>query len=312
MVKQLNTFLSENSTVWGLPAAGAWNFWLYNNSHPHCANLDIMWFHSNDEFPRVVTKLDHKPKALAREFENLAQVHCCAPGYVPKPLSFGLVDDFWALWMEGMPGLPFGTGDAAQSLRQIVEMLVSIHSAVRDGRRRTGAERHRQAVVEPFESVAQFGDSAAVRAGCARLSAEIGEPWVNSLPVIPQHGDFYPGNVILFHGQPRVLDWETYGTIDLPFYDLLTFLISLISPDGAMPARLDPGLAHQLPALVEIYAAGIGLPASDLEYLLPLTLVNWFHLMWLDGRTRFAVRMYRMIEHFFEHPGWWQQAFLPA
>jgi hypothetical protein len=89
-------------------------------------------------------------------------------------------------------------------------------------------------------------------------------------------------------------------------------LISLISPDGAMPARLDPAMAQQAPALVALYAAGIGLPASNLEYLLPLTLVNWFHLMWLDGRTKFAVRMYRMIEHFFEHPGWWQQTLLPA
>ncbi len=146
MVKQLNTFLSENSTDWGLPAAGAWNFWLYNNSHPHCANLDIMWFHSNDEFPRGGHEArSQTEKALAREFENLAQVHIAAhPEYVPKPLNFGPVDDFWALWMEGMPGLPFGTEDSAQSLRPIVEMLVSIHSAVRDGRRRTGAERYRR------------------------------------------------------------------------------------------------------------------------------------------------------------------------
>jgi aminoglycoside phosphotransferase (APT) family kinase protein len=312
MIEQLKTFILENSTDWGLPAGEAWRFWVYNNWHPHCANLDIMWFHENDVFPRVISKLDRKPETMAREFANLSQVHACIPEYVPRPLKFGKFDDFWALWMEGVPGLPFAVNHSSKTLPRIVEMLVSIHSAVRGQDTRDGSERYRRMVYEPFETLAGFGDSAAVRAGCARFSRQIGQEWVDSLPPIPQHGDLYPENIISFKGRQRVLDWETYGAIDLPFYDLLTLLVSLLIPERTEPVDLDPGLVRQVPGLIKLYARGMGLVVPDLELLLPVVLVNWFYLMWLDGRKKFTARIYQSIEHLFEHPADWQRIFLPA
>lgn len=165
-------------------------------------------------------------------------------------------------------------------------------------------------VTEPIASVTQFGESAAVISGCARLAEMADRDWIGSLPVIPQHGDLYPGNVILFHGRPHVLDWETFGAIDLPFYDLLTFLVALLGANGDPPERWDAALAGQAPAVIELYAGRVGLPPAAVELLLPLTLLNWFHLLWRDGRERFAARMYRTIEHYFDHPDVWRAAFL--
>ncbi|HUK18898.1 MAG TPA: aminoglycoside phosphotransferase family protein [Bryobacteraceae bacterium] len=311
MVEQLSTFLSQNTIDWGLPAGGTWKFWVYNNYHPHCTNLDVMWFHDDDAFPRVITKLDHQRTVLAGEFEHLAEVHSCSPAYVPRPLGFGRIDDLWALWMEGLPGLPCRTDYSPHILRGITGMLVSIHASVRDWHRPADSGRYHRAVMEPLQSVVQFGDSEAVRAGCALLASRIREEWINSLPVIPQHGDFCAGNIISFRGQLHVLDWETFGRTDLPFYDLFTFLISLFNGGGDLPPHIPPALAAQVPTIIELYATGMGLATPDTELLLPLALVNWFHLMWLDGREKFTSRMYKLIEHFFEHADLWQQAFGP-
>jgi hypothetical protein len=309
MVNKLTARLVENSRSWGIPGAGPWRFWLYNNSHAHCTNMDVMWFQDSDEFPRVVTKLDSKPGILAREFENLSMVYSCAPDCVPRPLAFGPVDDFWALWMEGLPGLPFRRTTSAENLLPIVQMLVRLHSAVRQEPSEPG--RYRREVVDPIQAVAQFGDSAIVRAACDHLLRTVDEKWIQSLPVIPQHGDLCAGNVISFRGEPRVVDWETFGKVNLPFFDLFTFLVSLIAPDGVPPESPDPDLFELAPALIDAYAQGIGVDACT-SNLLPLVLVNWFHLMWKDGRANFTARMYRLIEHVFRNPDFWQSLFLPA
>jgi hypothetical protein len=307
MLRHLNSFLSEQSAGWGLPSSTGWNFWLYNNSHPHITNLDVMWFHGDDRFPRVVTKLDRNPDTLAREFENLSSVYSRIPDLVPRPLHFGRWEQYWALWLEGIPGSPFGC--STSNLDTIVQTLLSFHSAVRSGNCRP--ERYRRMAQDPLENAARSASSA-VRSGCDRLLRSIDAKWLDSLPVIPQHGDFFPDNVSLFQGQSRVLDWETFGAIDLPLYDLVTFLASLVVPTESALSTLDVKTARDVQAAVERYAKGIGLTHADIELLLPLSLVNWRLLMQLDGRTKFVARMDGLIEHYFEHPEIWHRVFLPG
>jgi len=312
MLTQLNTFLSENCPDWGLSASGNWDFWFYNNSHSHATNLDIMWFHGDDDFPRVVTKLDRKPDALAREFENLSRVHSCVPEHSPRPLNFGPLGQFWALWMEGLPGLPLPQEYSSQSLGSIVDMLLTIHSGVRETHRKDEFGRYRRLVEEPLEDVGTSTTSPSVRTGCTQLLREIDKDWLNSLPIIPQHGDLYPGNVILSRNRLHVLDWETFGIVDLPLYDLMTFLVSPLITDGATPSNLDPKAVQHMPPAVGRYAARMGLTISDLELLLPLTLINWYRLMKVDGREKFPPRMLRLIDHYFEHTEIWRRTFLPV
>jgi aminoglycoside phosphotransferase (APT) family kinase protein len=306
MFGQLNAFLLENGPDWQLPGGGQWHFWIYNNWHPHCANLDVMWFHDNDRFPLVVTKLDREQKALAREFENLACVHSRVPGCVPRPFNFLKLGDFWALWMEGLPGFPSDMVHSTKMRHSIVKALVSIHTAVHGRIQRTGDERYRQMVCDPLHVLAQFGDSAAVRTACARLSQKIDKGWVDSLPALPQHGDLYSGNILWFRDQPQLLDWESFGEIDLPFYDLLILLVSLLIPDGTAPA---PDSVRQAPSLIKLYSAGIGLAVPDLELLFPLALANWFHLKRTNGGRKSTERVYRLIARLFERSDIWRSTF---
>ncbi len=257
----------------------------------------------------MVTKLDRKPDTLAREFENLAYVYSRVPELVPRPLTFGRWEQYWALWIEGIAGVPFG--NSTGSLGTVVDTLLSFHCAVRGRHCQREHSRYHRMVQDPLENAARCASSA-VRRGCGRLLRRIDANSLDSLPVIPQHGDFYPANVTLFRGQLRVLDWETFGTVDLPLYDLVTFLVSLlISTKSPFPA-LNGIVCRDLPAAVERYADGIGLTDEDIEILLPLSLVNWRRLMELDGREKFVTRMDGLIEHYFEHPGIWHTIFLPG
>ncbi len=44
------------------------------------------------------------------------------------------------------------------------------------------------------------------------------------LPLIAQHGDLTPDNVLNDKGKIKVIDWDNFGKIELPLFDLLVFL----------------------------------------------------------------------------------------
>src|SRR2546423_1772691 len=100
MMSRWKAFLLESAKQWDLPKGGEWSFLFNNNYHPHCSNLNLLWFHDGGQFPRVVTKLFHEPEIPKREFENLTRAYACAPSWIPKPLHFGYEGEFWTLWME--------------------------------------------------------------------------------------------------------------------------------------------------------------------------------------------------------------------
>ena len=69
-------------------------------------------------------------------------------------------------------------------------------------------------------------------------------------------------------------------------------------------------LIKQAPELVESYAAKLGLSPAAVSLLLPLTLANWCHLQWCDGRKPFVDWMYKTIQQYFEAADQWQRAFI--
>jgi Ser/Thr protein kinase RdoA (MazF antagonist) len=274
----------------------------------------LFWFHDRDLFPRVVTKIFREPQIPKREFENLTQVYRCAPKLIPRPWHFGLLGEFWTLWMEGVPGSCFGSqnSNSPADLRAIVEVLGLLHGSFRKGKGMPDPVRFRRVVSDPLQTLARFGASASVQEGCCRMIERSPADWVNSLPVIPQHGDFVLSNVLLHRGQWHVVDWDGFGMTDIPFYDLITLLYSLLLLRGETPEHWDPLVAKQVPALIQCYAQRLALSSENLSQLLPLTLANWFYLKWSDGCQRFAVRMYDTIQHYFEHQDLWEKIFLSA
>jgi len=311
MISQWKSLLQERLSDWDLPPEGDWSFLVFNNYHPQCTNIDLFWFHAGGAFPRVVTKLCSQETVARREYQSLVRVHPYAPMAIPKPLNFEPLDGFWALWMEGVRGAaPRSEDYDASRLRLLVDLIAGIHSAVRTAE--DGApERYRRMVLEPIEVVSDFGQDTSVQEGLAKVRSQVSLDWISSLPVVPQHGDLFSGNLLLDGNQWRVIDWESFGLIDLPCYDLLTLLISLFTQNGGDPDGWDPGLKELAPTLLGAYSQTLGLGPANISLLLPLTLANWFHLQWSDGRQPFAGHMYEIIQAYFKHSEKWHKVLTP-
>jgi hypothetical protein len=80
-------------------------------------------------------------------------------------------------------------------------------------------------------------------------------PVIAALPSVPQHCDLVTNNIGEIGGRPVIYDWEDFGRVDLPGFDLALFLGTLLELDPARiaallqaPRRLDPGLASLIEA----------------------------------------------------------------
>ena len=310
MIEDWKRILSTRAAEWGLPAGGEWNVLFHNSYQPTGSTINLLWFHGNESFPRTVTKMGRDQAILTREYDNLQAVYRVAPRYVPRPMHLGCADGFWMLWMEGVPGrrIPPGRRHPASVLTQSVDMLVSIHSAVAKGIEQSAMDRHARMVTAPIDALLQYGGPA-VRERCHGLLETATAGWLQSIPVIPQHGDLFLDNVLRYREECHIVDWEVFGVVDLPFHDLLTLLLSFLSASASAPERWDADLRRRIPSLIERYACGMKLPASAVSVLLPLTLANRFYLHWIEGRAA-AVVMYAAIKHYFEHTAYWQEVFL--
>lgn len=315
MINQWKALLEEKAADWNLPTDGKWSFLLFNNyTHELHAlrsecNIDLLWFHDGGKYPRVVTKLSREEAALEREFQNLTQAHTHASKWVPRPLGLVRQGELWGLWMEGVPGTSSLQDLRPAKLKAAAETLASMHKALRNHGTPLGSERHRRMVIEPIETVARLVSEPSVLTGCAELRARISPEWMDSLPLIPQHGDLMPGNLLSDGDRLYVVDWENFGKVDFPFYDLLTLLVSLLTERGERIEHWNSDLVKQVPDLIECYAQQLGLRAENVALLLPLTLANWLHLQWCEGRQQFADRMHKTIQHYFEHSDQWLKVF---
>ena len=312
MIEDCKRILSTRAAEWGLPPGGEWSFLFHNNYQPtgSGSNINLLWFHRDEPFPRAVTKMSRDQSTLAREFQNLQAVYPLAPRHVPRPMHLGEADGFGMLWMEGVPGrrIPPGRRYPASMLAASVDMLVSIHSAVTKGIEQSAVDRHARMVTAPLDAVLQYGGPA-VRDRCVGLLETATAGWLHTIPVIPQHGDLFLDNVLRYREECHIVDWEAFGAVDLPFHDLLTLLLSFLSASASAPEKWDADLRREIPSLIERYARGMQLPASMVSDLLPLTLANRFYLHWIEGRAAAAV-MYTAIKHYFDHTAYWQEVFL--
>lgn len=311
MIDHCKRTLLARASEWQLPVDGKWTFLFHNNYQPSGSSINLLWFHGNEPFPNAVAKICRSAHLLEREGRSLTTAHRAVGKHVPRPLDFYSAEGFWVLWMSGVPGfrVPPRRRYARAELIGAVDMVVSIHGALKSEHPEGCSDRHERMVAKPLKAVAEFGNSPAVRAGCAALAEATAGSYLRGLPVIPQHGDLFLDNVLHFRDQWHVVDWESFGAVDLPFYDLLTLLLSVLGTFGELPANVDGKVVQQIPFLAERYATGIGLPETLISTLLPLTLVNRFYLNWIEKRDRLTDRLYRGIEGFFTHKQTWDEIF---
>lgn len=305
MIGQWKGILTANAREWDLPADGRWKFLVHNNYQPNYSGLNIFWFHNDSRDPLVVTKIFPEPSLANREFQNLVDAHGCAPGEVPKPYGLFEQRQLWGLWMSGVSGSPLTSplllSDAL--VDRLCDTLVAIQKGVA-AIRPANPGRYQESVCAPLEFAMERCPS--IADGCRRTLQAYGNGKLDRLPALPQHGDLYSGNLIVDKDQKwGIVDWELFGKVDLPFYDVLRFLLSLDSAPA--PDRWNASVRRYAQRLIARYADALQIERREFTCLLPLLLANWHYRQPLAEGKAFALEA---LKDYFARPTAWERAFL--
>jgi len=126
---------------------------------------------------------------------------------------------------------------------------------------------------------------------------------------ISQHGDFTKNNLaITSTGRLLVFDWEDYGRVDIPFFDLATLIFSMSIDNGTTeamsrnPAKLfDVSGSEEVINIVEKF----GLDRASFVWLFP-----FFMMVFLDLKKslgygdQIVMQLTEFLENVFRSNGW--------
>lgn len=304
--------LKSRAAEWKIPGKGEWNALFHNNYQPNSSYINLLWFQGNERFPKVVTKACREEALLRHEFNSLQTVHRHLGASVPKPFDLVCDDGWWMLWMAGLPGarMELRRSYRDSDLAPLIEAIASSHRALRQDVGKGAVDRYTRMVEMPLQALAGYpGTSARFRELLAELAQRATPAWLESVPVIPQHGDLFISNILQHKARWYFVDWEGFGCVDLAAYDVITLALSLLRVCGETPQEWNRQTAAIIPGLMHRYMSGIGLPVPAMALLLPLTLANWSHLHWREKRMGSAEKLCRMLNDYFEHTALWNETF---
>jgi hypothetical protein len=209
------------------------------------------------------------------EYENHCNAWRAFPQYVAEPLG-RCVDGEWEIFVvRGIPHRSVPAGAVASGTSSLVSELVAfMNASSKSARVATPRESHTAMLRRIHERTNDLI--------CAEIVAEwiAAEP-LDELPHIQQHGDFVVNNLGLTDSGLCVFDWEDYGRIALPGFDLCTLLASDAKFDPDAMRNLIPRTGHGTNVYADLLDQAcpkIGLTPETFLKLIPLYLVMFLDL----------------------------------
>jgi hypothetical protein len=195
------------------PAAPLPPFWARMSG-----NLALMVYLDQARF--LVVKIGIRT-SLDREFRGLSAGHAAMPRHVPRPLGFATRGRHEVLVTEGVSHEPLVPG-REHEWHAMFERDLTVFLAAGARHFRASPSDH---AVNVQEALREAGDAigwAGWRGYWDRV-----DPLITRLPRIPQHGDLAMNNIAIAGGGLVFFDWEDFGLVDLPGFDLAVALLSL-------------------------------------------------------------------------------------
>ena len=206
-------------------------------------------FEGGDETAKSVVKITRDPRLnprLENEWQALTLLRgrgIGIEGTLPSPVFFGYHAQLAILGETAVEGTPFGkrtlaTADCPHA-HKVVDWLLKLGVATAHE-----PDARLDVALRLEELRDEFRDIYRLESGHTQFLADkvaaIREGQDN-LPLVFQHGDPGPWNVIVTHaGQPAFLDWEAADPDGLPLWDLFYFLRSFAFSISKRAGRRDP------------------------------------------------------------------------
>jgi hypothetical protein len=221
---------------------------------------------------------------LRPEYDALVRVAPVLPDRVPRPLVFPVLPP--PLELAVFEGIEHRALDRTR-LPALAEPLAdALADLARAGRESLSAP------LGEGGPAARFGISEAEAAEsgmAARLAACA--PLLEALPPVLQHGDLALNNLGLAPRGVVIFDWEDFGEVTAPGYDLCVLICSAVDFDPetmtALIARRGP---DWLTTIVARYCAAAGLRVEDFFRMVPLHLLAFLQLKRRHGYGADIVR----------------------
>lgn len=229
--------------------------------------------------PDVVVKLCRNVGVVKREFDTLHLLRGQAAGLAPEPLFFENVEGFGALGMRALAGRSLGTWEERMAcLPGVVGWLIGFQRATTLDPLEPGDALAQYSA--PFEQLVRLGRDPSSAGELARMGA-LAKAAISgaSLPRIPQHGDFYFGNILVQGDRIGVVDWEDFGTSVLPGYDLFTLLLHEVAGQdgpGRVSGNPEDPLARRIRGATRTYFEAFGVAPAVARAILLYTLAQQF------------------------------------
>ena len=223
----------------------------------------------------IVVKVS-KSADLEREFKCQAASYSALPEYVPEPLAFGASKGLFLIASRGVPHVRL----TMRSIRRATDRLCEgIGEYVR---RSTMAFANPEPSSQHPENLEKIvGDlqdlhlARVLRSHIRRVDLE----QLRLLPHARQHGDLVANNVGLASRTLVIFDWEDFGRVQLPGFDVALLLMSFLDFDAVRLKRwFERSEPRELDKIVTTAAGNLGISRSMLWMWLPIYLAHFLHL----------------------------------
>ena len=242
---------------WSGVEAGSLSWLVYTNRGQKRSSVLVFLFPSGSSSPRAIVKLSRDTASISREFSALQRLSRGLPDHVPEPYLHGETHGFAYLAMEAIAAETPTPVAFAGLVPEALRGMISFHHQLAEGpmsRAALGKE-----ILDPL---GEFERTWAPRHRdltllCEMLRRRLHTLVTVELPQLPQHGDFCVDNLLVRpDGRIVVIDWEEFGAVRLPAYDLLTLFASM-EPRGDPRARLDTRiLGNDRPGPIAVHRPG--------------------------------------------------------
>jgi aminoglycoside phosphotransferase (APT) family kinase protein len=210
--------------------------------------------------------------SLEREYLGLSMAHAAMPRNTPRPLGLSTHDSFPVLVVSGITHSALAPLDAATrrekfetGINQLIE--ISSRSFLVPSAEEGGSD-----VCIALEQASRHVHWPDWQEYCDRVM-----PYVTALPRVYQHGDLSLNNIGVAGEELIFFDWEDFGLVDVPGFDLAIVLLSLHQFDAvALARRLSkPSLEQRL---MQSGSTRLRIEARTFLFLFPAYLSLFAHM----------------------------------
>lgn len=280
-LRQLNRHVAES----GIEFDTSYDKYLvYNNIGNGNTAIIVLLFRNQEKTPFLVVKISRREDLVSREFNAIKEIQSILPQIVPEPYFMTQIDSYYGMVVSYVQGKKISDGTPAKEEKtlKIVDLLVELHLRLYKGRS-LNEDELKAFVIHQIDKLATLPSAERFVEPRTHLKKALQEmSGKKLLPRIPQHGDFCFNNLLIKEEQIVIIDWENYGQVCLPLYDLCTLFFAyreerfcLLPEDGATRSLFATSIRK--------YCSDFNLNRDSVHLLVPLFFIYFFFLRQSDN-----------------------------